>query len=226
LNNLHPSPLCLQSIKKLVPAVFVIFICSCLSAKAQYFNGDSDSKYGISIGTDYDTPLGNLAYTFKPAINYNLNLLKHSGDFTANISFGYHSYKPKMDTFYYAETNVDYGTAVYQNLTVISAYLGGTYDYPVTDQFKINAGINLGLYATHNVFHTSDFTTDDNEDISSKDVYLAARLGFTCMVTDNAGIGLEAKYNFFAPTGDADFNPLVGKTYFSWSAGVRLMYNF
>jgi len=209
---------------KWLPLVFIISIFCCSSVKAQFNN--SDSNYGISIGTDYDTPIGNLGYTFKPALNYNVNLFKHSGDFTASVSIGYHVYKPKQDTFYYAATATDFGTAVYQNFTVVSFYLGGTYDYPVTDQFKIYGGVNLGLYNTHLAFHSVDFLVDDTEDLHEQDLYFAPRLGFTYMFDDNVGIGLEGKYNFFAPTGKKQFDDRIGTLYNSWSAGIRLTYNF
>jgi hypothetical protein len=225
LHNLYSLLPSGRSIKKVALATVMAMLFSWSAANAQSYR-DDETKYGISIGSDYDTPVGNLAYTFKPAINYNLNFLQQKGDFTANVSFGYHAYTPKMDTFYYAATSTDYGTAEYKNFTVTSFYLGGTYNYPVSDQFKINAGVNLGAYFTHYYLHQSNFALDETDDLSEKDIYIAARLGFTYMLNENVGIGVEGKYNFFAPTGSAEDNDRVGTLYFSWSAGVRLTYIF
>jgi hypothetical protein len=211
---------------KVLSVALVIAICSISTVKAQYYGGGSDLQYGVSVGADYDAPVGNFAYTFKPAINYNLNLLRHDGNFTSSISFGYHVYKPKMDTFYYAATSSDYGTVEYQNFTVVSFYLGGTYDYPVSDQLKVYAGVNFGVYSTHLAFQSANFLEDDNEDLHEQNFYLAGRLGFTYMLTDNVGVGIEAKYNFFTPAGDSEDDAQVGTTYFTWSAGLRLTYNF
>jgi hypothetical protein len=204
--------------------LLVIPLFSCLSARAQYSN--SDSRYGISIGSDYDAPVGNFSYTFKPTINYNLSLLHHYDNLTGSISFGYHQYQPKQDTFYYQANSTNYGTVSYKNFPVYSFYLGLTYDFAVTEQLKIYSGINLGVYYTHFAYHASDFLVDDTENLNEEDVYLAPRLGVTYMLNDNIGIGIEGKYNFFAPSGDSQYNDRVGTLYNSYSAGVRLTYNF
>jgi len=213
------------SIKKLLFATLAIVFFSCSAVKAQYYN-NSDSRYGISIGTDYDKPVGNLSYTFKPAINYNLNLLHHYDNFTVSVSAGYHAFKPKLDTFYYQVSDTEYGTAHYENFTVYSFYLGATYDLALSDQLKIYTGINLGMYYTHFALQSTDFMIHDTEDLHEQDAYFAPRLGFTYMINDNIGIGLEGKYNFFAPTGQKQYNDRVGTLYNSYSAGVRLMFNF
>ncbi len=211
------------SVKRLLLSIFIIIAFS-FNVKAQY--DTSDSRYGLSIGSDYDAPVGNFAYTFKPATNYNLNLLHHYDNFTTSISFGYHVYKPKLDTFYYQVTNTDYGTIHYQNFPVYSLYLGAVYDLKLTDKFKAYAGINFGIYFTHLKYNSSDFLSVNNVDVNDQDIYLAPRLGFTFMITNNVGIGIEGKYNFFAPTGETTDNDRVGTLYNSFSAGVRLTYDF
>jgi hypothetical protein len=204
-------------------------------ASAQYYragNSGSDSHYGISIGSDYDAPVGNLSYTFKPAINYNASFLWYHGDFSMNFTAGYHQYKPKQDTFYYelastqAGYSTQYGTISYGNFPVYSFYIGLNYHLTVTDQFKAYCGLNLGAYFTHLVYHSADLLAGDNEDLHEEDVYLAPKLGVTYMLSDNIGIGIEGKYNLFAPEGNKRYNDRVGTLYNSYSAGVRLSYNF
>jgi outer membrane protein W len=203
----------------------------CYSAKAQY-RGSSDPEWGLALGSDYDAPVGNLAYSFKPAINYNFSVIRYSDNFSMNFTAGYHQYKPKQDTFYYAleSTQVglgpQYGTIAYGNFTVYSFYLGLNYHLTITDQFKAYCGVNLGAYMTHFIYHSSDLLEDDNEDLHEEDLYLAPKLGFTYMLNDNIGLGLEGKYNLFAPTGDKQYNDRVGTLYNSYSAGIRLTYNF
>lgn len=211
--------------RKFIPVIIVLILFSCLSAKAQYYN-HSDSEYGVSIGADYDAPVGNLSYTFKPAINYNLSVLRHYDDFTMNLTLGYHAYKAKQDTFYYQVTATDYGTVTYKPFTVYSIYVGLSYDLPVNDQLKVYGGINLGAYYVHFAFHSFDLFVDDNENLNEEELYLAPKIGFTYMVNDNVGIGLEGKYNLFAPTGDSQYNSRVGTLYNSYAAGIRLTYNF
>ena len=209
---------------------FIIPIFFITTAKAQ---GSYDTKYALAIGTDYDAPVGNLSYTFKPAINYNLSFHLNSDNFTGSVNFGYHNYKPKQDTFYYQVTvtdqgidHTDYGSVHYQNFPVYSFYLGLVYNLELAEQLKVYGGFNLGLYYTHLVFVASDVTGGSNTDLHEQDLYIAPRLGFTYSLAQNIGIGIEGKYNLFAPTGKRKYDDRVGTLYNSYSAGVRLIYNF
>ena len=217
-----------------VCAVSVFLLCFCSKADAQYYQaGTHDgSHFGVAVGSDYDSPVGNFSYTFKPAINYNASFLWYYGDFSMNFTAGYHEYKPKQDTFYYELEstqmgfNSQYGSVSYGNFRVYSFYLGLNYHLTITDQFKVYCGLNLGEYTTHFVFHSADLLEEQNEDLHETDIYLAPKLGITYMLNDNIGIGIEGKYNLFAPSGDARYNDRVGTLYNSYSTGVRLSYNF
>jgi len=209
---------------------FIIPIFFTSTAKAQ---GSYDSKYGISIGTDYDVPVGNFSYTFKPTMNYNLSFLMTSGSLTGSVNFGYHNYKAKQDTFYYqviytedGRDHLDYGSVHYENFPVYSIYLGLVYNLELSEQLKIYAGANLGAYYTHFVFQAKDVQGGSNTDLHERDLYIAPRLGLTYSLANNIGIGMEGKYNFFAPTGDSRYSDRVGTLYNSYSVGVRLIYNF
>lgn len=223
--NYHHSPLTRWRLAPtLLSAAVLIIVFSVTSAKAQ--RSDSDSRYGVSLGTDYDVPVGNFAYTFKPAINYNLNLFQRVDHLTGSISFGYHKYKPKQDVFYYQVSDTEYGTVKYQDFPAFSFYLGLTYDLPLGERINLHAGINLGAYYTHLVFLADDYLGGEHDDLHERDVYLAPRLGFTYTLTDSIDIGMEGKYNFFAPGGHSEYGDRVGTLYNSYSAGVRLIYNF
>jgi hypothetical protein len=231
LNYFYPFVVRWQSVKILSAATSILLFFFCLSAKAQYYR--SESKFSISVGTDYDAPVGNLSYTFKPTLNFNLNLLEHSGDFTGSISFGYHAYKPKLDTFYYqlsreGETGspLEYGKIHYQEFTAYSLYLGLVYNVDITEQLKVYSGINLGAYYTHLGSYQSDFMGKGDTNFHEQELYIAPRLGFNFMLTDHVGIGLEGKYNFFAPTGKAQYNDRVGTLYNSYATGLRVIYSF
>lgn len=209
---------------------FIVPVFFTSTAKAQ---GSYDSRYGISVGTDYDVPVGNFSYTFKPTINYNLSFLMTSGSVTGSVNFGYHNYKAKQDTFYYqviytegGKDHTDYGSVHYENFPVYSIYLGLVYNLELSEQLKVYAGANLGAYYTHFVFQAKDVLGGSNTDLHERDLYIAPRLGFTYSVSKNIGIGIEGKYNFFAPTGDSRYSDRVGTLYNSCSAGVRLTYYF
>jgi len=209
---------------------FIIPVFFTSTAKAQ---GSYDSRYGISVGTDYDAPVGNFSYTFKPAMNYNLSFLMTSGSLTGSVNFGYHNYKAKQDTFYYqviytedGRDHLDYGSVHYENFPVYSIYLGLVYNLELSEQLKVYAGANLGAYYTHFVFQARDVQGGSNTDLHERDLYIAPRLGFTYSLANNIGIGIEGKYNLFAPTGDSRYSDRVGTLYNSYSAGVRLTYYF
>jgi hypothetical protein len=44
------------------------------------------------------------------------------------------------------------------------------------------------------------------------------------MLIDVISLGLEAKYNFFSPSGNSATNPDVGTVYKSYAAGLVLTY--
>lgn len=214
-------------VKTLRGACLLMFIFISFSAKAQYHHyGSDDNTFGAALTAGYDVPVGNLSYTYKPAITYGARFLWNQGAVTANVSFGYHVYKPKLDTFYYAVDESNYGKVSYSNFTIYSFYIGGAYNLEVTEGFKVYGGLDLGAYESHVIVHSSDLYIDSHSDTHQEDVYLAPKLGFTYLVTDNIGVGIEGKYNFFAPTGKAKDNPAVGTLYNSYSGNLVLTYNF
>jgi hypothetical protein len=209
---------------------FIIPIFFTTTAKAQ---GSYDTSHAIAIGIDYDAPVGDFSYTFKPTTNYNLSFLLNSGDLTGSVNFGYHNYKARQDTFYYLVTYTDdgkdhteYGHVHYENFPVYSFYLGLVYNLELAEQLKVYGGFNLGVYYTHFVFQASDVLGGSNTDLHEQDLYIAPRLGCTWLLTKSIGVGIEGKYNFFAPTGDSRYTDRVGTLYNSYSTGVRLIYNF
>jgi hypothetical protein len=215
-----------QPFKTLSVACLIIFVFSCFSAKAQYSFWGNDQTYGVALSSGYDVPIGNLGYTFKPALTYGLKVLKYYDNVTVNLSFGYHVYKPKQDTFYYAVDGSNYGTVTYQNFTVYSFYLGGAYTLEITEGLKAYAGMDLGVYYTHMIYHSMDEFVDNSADLNEEDAYLAPKLGLTYLINENIAIGVEGKYNLFAPTGQKQYNSAVGTINASYSGGLVLTYNF
>ncbi|WP_157750654.1 hypothetical protein [Mucilaginibacter gotjawali] len=209
-----------------IPLTILVFATSTANAQYYRYGGGGSGTYGIGLVGSYDVPVGNLGYTFKPAIGYGVSVFSYHGNFTSSITIGYHAYKPKLDTFYYQVDQTNYGTVHYDNYTAISIYLGVAYNFEISDGVKVYAGLNLGAYYTHMAFHSSDLYVDDTENLGEKDAYLAPKIGFTYSLNDNVAIGIEGKYNLFAPTGRAADNPLVGTVYSSYAGSFILTYNF
>jgi hypothetical protein len=226
---MHINPFLLKfrsSFKTFAFINLTILVFATGSAKAQYNYVGGGGRYGVGLMAGYDVPVGNLSYTFKPAISYGLSAFSYHGDFTASLTIGYHAYQPKLDTFYYQVDATDYGTVHYDNFTVVSLYLGGAYNLQITDGLKGYAGLNFGIYYTRMAFHSSDLYVNDTENLNEQDLYLAPKLGLTYALNDNISLGVEAKYNSFAPTGQKQDNPLVGTIYSSYTGTFILTYNF
>jgi hypothetical protein len=210
--------------KVLSIAVTTLLIFFCFSVKAQ--RQSNDNAYSIALSTGYDVPVGDLTYTFKPAVTYGISFMKTRNDFTVSVNFGHQVYKPKLDTFYYRVDASNYGTIHYDNFTITSLYLGATYNLENSDNLKAYGGFNFGIYYTHMIYHSSDEYLVDDSDLNEEDLYLAPKLGLTYLITDNIGLGIECKYNLFTPSGQKADNPAVGTLYNSYAGNVVLTYNF
>lgn len=189
-------------------------------------NRMGDDGYALALSTGYDTPVGNLAYTFKPAQTYEFTGMQYKSGFTASFTLGYHAYKPKQDTFYYAIDSKNYGTTVYQNFTITTFYLGTAYNLKLSDDLTAYGGINFGIWYSHMVYDAVGIAYGSDADLHEECLYFAPKAGINYLIGDHLAIGLEGKYNSFAPTGEKAYNDLVGTIYSSYAATFFLTYNF
>jgi hypothetical protein len=61
----------------------------------------SNAQKGLSLSVAYETPLGDLAFIYKPTTSYTLSFLNDNDIDVWNFSIGYYSFSTKQDTFYY-----------------------------------------------------------------------------------------------------------------------------
>jgi hypothetical protein len=108
----------------------------------------------------------------------------------------------------------------------MSLYLGGAYNLKLADNISAYVGLNFGAYYTHLQYQSADFILASNVDEHLEDLYVAPKLGINYLIDDHFSIGIEGKYNTFAPTGEKQDNPLVGTFYNSYSGTFFLTYNF
>lgn len=195
------------------------------SVKAQN-SSTKDHSYGVALNAGYDVPVGNLGYTFKPAPTFGFTFLSYHDDLVLSATIGYHSYKPKQDTFYYAVDESNYGTIKYQNFTALSLYFGVAYNFELAEGIKAYGGINFGAYFTHSVYHSVDEFINDNSDLHDENIYLAPKIGLNYTVGDNVTIGIEGKYNTFIVAGKKSDNARVGTINSSYAGNLILTYNF
>jgi hypothetical protein len=226
-----------KSVKLFALTAIILVMHATVNAQSRYnpslsYGGDGASyDWGISLSGGYDAPTGDLATTYKWAPDFAVSVLHNYGDFTFNATIGYVSYKPKLDTFYYDNTDPGAGYVKYSNFRALQFYVGAAYNIALTEQAKLYVGVNLGSYYTHFSFNANDGLGDEyvgDETVGQS--YIAPKLGFNFLLNDNVTLGLEAKYNFLlsssSGTGDTydyGYTTSVSKTY---SGNIVLTYNF
>lgn len=221
-------------LKVQLPVISIIFLCFCFNADAQrrndpwlqYGGGYTESGFAVAAGSYYDSPLGSLAATFKPAIGYTVNVLYYRDNFVAGVGIGYHSYSPKQDVFYYDDGSSGVGTTVWQNLPVYSLYLGAAYNVQVNNLFNAYIGADFGVYYTNYAYHSVDQFSDMTANIYAENLYAGPKAGVNFLVNQHVTAGIEAKFNVFTPSGNSNSDPFVGTVYKTYSVGVALGYRF
>ncbi|MEO3404408.1 hypothetical protein AAFN85_10920 [Mucilaginibacter sp. CAU 1740] len=210
-----------------ISLIFLLFNCSYANAQRFFRDYDEAPTDGIGLNLAFDAPVGNLQYTYKPAINYNLSYYRFFDHATATVGIGYRTYKPKQDVFYYAVGDNDYGTISYSDFRSYIAYLGAAYNIDITDGVKAFGGFNLGCYITKFRFHSADaFVNSDEQIDGEQEAYFAPKLGASIDIGDNLQLNFEGAYSIFAPTGKREWNHRVGTIYSSFNIGSGIVFKF
>ncbi|KLT64772.1 MULTISPECIES: hypothetical protein [Pedobacter] len=219
--------------KKSLLLFFMALLCTALKAQYPYYEDDR-LRIGVQIGADYDSPLGELKYIYKPAISPNISVLLSQNDrFSANITVGHHVYQPRAEAFYYLlDDGENYGIDTFTQYKVTSIYLGFLYHIRFTDVIKGLAGLNFGIYKTDYETTSTDPYQSSFTGIADRNVYIAPKLGVSFAITESIALNVLAKYNLYSPTGNNDnFTPAIfhkdlGKVFTAWSVGTGISYQF
>lgn len=193
-------------------------------------NAKAQSSYGVQLGADYDVPIGKFSDNYKPVTAYHVDVLWFADEATKtiNFTFGYNTFKPKEDIFYFLNTSEEgYGSIVYSDYKAYTAYIGWMRNFALTEKLKVGAGFNLGAYISHYINKGPNLY----EDFGDINAYLAAKTGFSYDVSDHIQLNVQAKYNGFSPTGKNDprtpmFNGRIGTVNYTWSSGLAIAYKF
>lgn len=244
-HNFHAS-LRQKAIKSLLSIVILLLMCFAANAQRRSGSGLTygggggygggagsygGSEWGISLNAGYDVPTSDLAASFKSAPTFGISLLHNIGSFTFNATIGYVSYKPKLDTFYYDETDHTAGYIHFNNFSSFEFYAGAAYNIPLGEQAKLYVGLNVGTYYTHFAYDSNDGAGyEDAADTYNEASYVAPKVGITFMLSDNISLGVEGKYNFqissSSGSGDAFDLGYTTSVNQSYSGNVVLTYNF
>jgi hypothetical protein len=234
-----------QLVKILSLTVLLALMLVCFSASAQKhnnqgltygggrggYNDDGGESWGVALNAGYDVPSGNLGTIYKAAPTFGISVLHNLGNFTYNITIGYVSYKPKLDTFYNDEADHTAGYIKYGSFSSIEFFAGAAYNFAISDQAKFYLGLNIGSYYNHFAYDANDGIGDENvADNYSEQSYIAPKVGIQFPVSDYLNLGIEAKYNFLlsssSGSGDAYDYGYSTTVYKSFSGNIQLIYNF
>ncbi len=206
--------------------ILALLIINTFTATAQDFYGESSQTYGVGLSADYDMPARNLKFTYKAAPAYGVNFYMFNGNWTTTIGGGMRTYKPKQDIFYYAFGDNDYGTITYSNFRSYMAYLGGAYNFEVSEGLRLFAGANMGAYQSKFLSHSVDARRDDTQDINEQELYGAIKGGINLGYGEHIQVNIQGAYNIFATTGKTEYYSRTGTVYNSISTGLGIIYKF
>jgi hypothetical protein len=199
----------------------------------------SSAQKGVSLSVDYEIPLGELAFVYKPTTSYTFSFLSADDDKIWNFSIGYYSFIAKQDTFYYLVGENNYGIATQSNYSIIPLYVGLASKIRLSDKIDFLPGIDLGYYYVWYKYTSRDPMIEDSystvinvsgSNIEGKGV-LSPKVGLSYKFTEALELKFQSKYNIFFSLGSQDsesiyYNPNVGTYNISWSNGLSLIYNF
>lgn len=186
------------------------------------------TDFGFRFGADFDLPGKNLSADYRPGINYNLSLMRYFDKFTVDVTAGFRQFQAKYPTLSQAGTGS--GSAGMLTTSPFESFalsIGAVYNLPLGEKAKLYGGLNSGIYFTSYSVSYQDETTSFYEGSSSKQTYVAPKLGAAFAINNNLDFDVHAAYNIF--TEHYEVNSRTGESgtlFTSFSAGVGLVFKF
>jgi hypothetical protein len=184
--------------------------------------------WGIAQNIGYEMPMGELKETYKGAPTFGISVIKRWNHFIISGTVDYRNFKPKQATTELDPTQPGFGTYTISNFTGIGLYLGGAYEFLITQGSGFYIGFNGGsIYS----FSSVDIDTPLGSQSSPNNTtipYIAPKIGLNFAVTGALSVGLEARYSL--KYGGGTYNSREGGTVipaFSSAAGnLVIAYSF
>ncbi|GAA4317199.1 hypothetical protein GCM10023149_14640 [Mucilaginibacter gynuensis] len=193
----------------------------CQNAGIEYepvggYNAFNQGK-GIALVLQYgaDIPLDNLSVNYRSTSTYGIGVLKKLDDFTVNFNINYHAYPIKWSSRGMAKNTFE----------VMGFYFGGAYDKLLSNNFKLYGGLDLGGWIKR-FDDLVDTSTDCGCETNNANYYFAPKTGFTYLMNNRIGLGLEAKYNLLLTGHDYVTGENGGKLFNSFATSVMISYHF
>lgn len=186
----------------------------------------------IALNGGYEGPIGDLKEFYKGGPVFGISLMKRWNHFIFSGSVDYRMYQPKQSEFFfqyeYMGQVVSTGTVTYSNFKGAGGYLGAAYEIPFTPSASFYFGVNLGGIRSQYSFSATDGQLFDiSASEKSNIAFFGPKLGLNLAITNNIGLGAEARYSAglsgakYDETGEA-----TTKSYKSAAANLFLSYSF
>ena len=210
-----------------------LLLCCGLGAAAQ------DSRFTIS--SEFNIPLGQLAWTYKPGIGalMNYSWVDNGNDVLRayGLSVGYGVLPPLADTLYYTvdKGGIDgagLGRAIYSKFQMIQLKATLDYSFPLGKKLALQAGGGVGImYGIRDMTIEDDFGAEDGiSEVVSWGMFTPT-LGLEFILNDKVSVIPYFSYTAMVQLGNTnpnaiDYNADTGAFYHYCSAGVSFSFYF
>jgi len=214
--------------KRLIKITLILVFTLIISkAQAQDFFPEQ-TDYGFRFGADFDLPGKNLSADYRPGVNYNLSLMRYFEQFTVDVTAGYRQFQAKYPTL--TQPGIGGGSDGVFTTSPFESFalsIGAVYNLPLSNNARLYGGLNSGFYFTSYSVSYQDPNTSFYAGSSSKQAYVAPKLGAAFAINNNLDFDVHAAYNVF--TEHYEVNSRTGESgtlFTSFSAGVGLVFKF
>jgi hypothetical protein len=201
--------------------------------------------YRVGISPCYNIPIGELAWSYSPAIGAKLhfswlNQNNHGITRATGVMIGYHAFQPLADTLYYIAdqgglgttgNGADIGKAVFSPFKML--HLAATMDWgiPLSKRLSINPGLHVGMLYAQRSIAFQDNGGEDGIDELVTWATLNGQAGLEYKLGAHLSANFFVAYTFIIQLGNTnpdamDYNENTGMFYHFYSPGISLNYYF
>ncbi|TFF33896.1 hypothetical protein [Mucilaginibacter psychrotolerans] len=222
--------------------VLSLFIFCKAHAQTRGMNADGDVLSGsnrssggavrqdgwlIAFNGGYESPMGDLKDSYKGSPTFGFSVMRRMDHLLYSGTIDYRSYKPLADKIQISYDGTDYYGATFSNYKGIGAYLGIAYELSAGD-INFYGGVNGGFVLVSYKITVDDTNFSSIESLSNgQSTYIAPKVGFNFMLSNNIGIAVEGRYSLGVVGGNYNtrsggsttpgFNSVAGNLFLTYS---------
>jgi len=182
------------------------------------------AQNGLGIGAHKIMPVGDLYKLYQSSTGYSVGFFGTFTQVTASAFTGYHSYAPLQQT--YKRTYGDTGTATLGNYSVIPLQAGLAINMGFLGLIKFYVGADIGMFVTTYSYTFKSPTANIDERFFEFMYGGGPKIGLTIKLPMGLHIMAESKFSLYQIEDiDEGGTAFLGETNYSWTNGIRLVYN-